>query len=199
MGGAWSVSGDYFESCNCEVACPCVFLSDPTHGECTVLVAWHVKKGRAGDVGLDGLNMALAAHTPGNMMQTKWEVALYIDAKADARQREALQAILSGTAGGPLAALSPLVGKVLGVKQVPMEFKAEGKKRSLRMPGTGEMSSEGISGPQGGDVKIVGPPLALVPEFMVAKASRLSLLDHGWHWDSRGGNSFYAPFEMKGP
>jgi hypothetical protein len=34
----WGLSGTYFESCNCDTACPCVFLSEPTEGDCTVLV-----------------------------------------------------------------------------------------------------------------------------------------------------------------
>lgn len=25
----WKVSGTYFEACNCDVACPCVFTSAP--------------------------------------------------------------------------------------------------------------------------------------------------------------------------
>ena len=41
----WSLSGTYMESCNCEAACPCVFLGPPTEGECTVLIAWHVDRG----------------------------------------------------------------------------------------------------------------------------------------------------------
>ena len=35
---SWKMEGSYFESCNCEAACPCVFLSKPTDGECGVLV-----------------------------------------------------------------------------------------------------------------------------------------------------------------
>src|SRR5438132_5468005 len=62
MPTSWKVAGSYFESCNCEVACPCVFMSPPTSGECTVLVAWHIEQGRFGEVDLDGLNAVLAAH-----------------------------------------------------------------------------------------------------------------------------------------
>jgi hypothetical protein len=39
MAESWKVRGTYFETCNCAVACPCVFLSAPTDGECTVLIA----------------------------------------------------------------------------------------------------------------------------------------------------------------
>ena len=63
MPDAWSLTGDYFEACNCDVGCPCIFLSDPTHGNCTVLIGWHIQKGRSGQETLDGLNFAIAATT----------------------------------------------------------------------------------------------------------------------------------------
>ena len=34
----WRLTGSYFETCNCEAACPCNFLGPPTDGHCTVLV-----------------------------------------------------------------------------------------------------------------------------------------------------------------
>jgi hypothetical protein len=45
-------------------------------------------------------------------------VAAYIDQRADDKQTEALGAIFTGVAGGPMAALAPLIGKNLGVKKV---------------------------------------------------------------------------------
>jgi hypothetical protein len=36
---AGRLEGTYFETCNCDIACPCVFLSRPTEGERRVLVA----------------------------------------------------------------------------------------------------------------------------------------------------------------
>ena len=134
----WRVSGTYFETCNCEAACPCVFLSPPTSGECTVLVAWHIEQGAFGSTNLDGLNVALAVHSPGHMLKTKWQVALYLDQRATAPQSEALGKIFSGQAGGHLANVAPLIGEVLGVKSAPIEYQAEGKRRSLRI---GEIAS----------------------------------------------------------
>jgi hypothetical protein len=69
MPDQWKLNGGYFEACNCDAACPCVFLGPPTQGECTVLVAWHIDKGNFGATSLDGLNTVLAAHSPGHMLQ----------------------------------------------------------------------------------------------------------------------------------
>lgn len=199
MAESWALAGDYFESCNCDVACPCVFLSDPTKGHCTVLVGWHVRKGKAGTEVLDGLGFALAAYTPGNMVKTKWEVAIYVDERATAGQRRALETILGGQAGGPFAGFGPLIGTSHGFRFVPFEFRVDGKKRSLRIKGIAEMRSEAIAGAGGAEVKLAGAPLLMTPEVTVAKAELLRLADHGWAWEMVGGNSFYSPFDFKGP
>jgi hypothetical protein len=61
MAEKWRVRGTYFETCSCQVACPCNFTGAPTEGECKVVVAWHVDEGRYGAVDLAGLNAALFA------------------------------------------------------------------------------------------------------------------------------------------
>ena len=90
MENVLTVSGTYFESCNCFAPCSCVCLSAPTEGDCAVLVGWHIDQGTLCDVKLDGLNAALFAHSPGHMMEGKWRVVLYLDERASAAQQEAL-------------------------------------------------------------------------------------------------------------
>ena len=107
---------------------------------CNVPLIFHIESGRYGDVALDGLNVALAIHTPGPMAEGNWSVAAYIDQRADNKQTEALGAIFTGAAGGPMAAFAPLIGKNLGVKKVPITFRIEGKKRSAEIPGVLHMS-----------------------------------------------------------
>ena len=41
----WKLQGDYFEGCNCDSMCPCIFLLDPDKGYCNATVAWHIEKG----------------------------------------------------------------------------------------------------------------------------------------------------------
>ena len=66
MSEKWSLSGTYFEACNCNVACPCVFLSEPTPGECTVLVGWHIDEGTFEGTSLNNLNVALGSPLTGS-------------------------------------------------------------------------------------------------------------------------------------
>ena len=196
MATTWNVQGTYFETCNCDLACPCVFLSPPTTGECTVLVGWHIEQGRFSNVVLDGLNVALAVHAPGHMATTKWKAAVYFDARAADGQKDALQQIFTGQAGGHPAVLVSFVGQVLGVKSVPIEYSAEGKRRRLRITGIAEAEIEALSGASGADVTVSGHPLCIAPGFAatVAKSRKLSYHDHGLHWEISEKNGFFSPF-----
>jgi hypothetical protein len=196
MPESWKIAGSFFEACNCNVACPCVFLSPPTSGECTLLLAWHIDQGRFGQTDLNGLNAVLAVYSPGHMMEVKWKVALYVDEKANQSQQDALTQIFSGQAGGHLAALGPLIGEILGVKTAPIDYQSDGKRRSLRLGTVAEMEIEGMPGQDGGDVTISSHPFTAVPGFpaVVAKSKQMRFNDYGLSWEVSNKNGFFSPF-----
>jgi hypothetical protein len=202
----WQLKGTYFETCNCNVACPCVFLSPPSEGECRVLVAWHIDQGKVGDQGdagevdLADLNVAMAIHSPGHMMETKWRAALYLDERANDQQRQALTRIFAGQAGGHPEALASFVGDVLGVASVRIDYRAAGRKRSLSIPDIVSAEIEAIGGQGGGDVTISGHPLCVAPgePAVVAKSKRLDYTDHQMTWSISDRNGFYSPFAYQG-
>src|SRR5581483_6706163 len=110
--GSWKIAGDYFEACNCRSTCPCIFLADPSEGDCRLALAWHIEEGYHGGLRLDGLNVVGIFYTPGNMVTgPKWRAALYLDERANAEQAEALVGIYSGRAGGFWANIAPLIGE----------------------------------------------------------------------------------------
>lgn len=196
MAEKWQVRGTYFETCNCQVACPCNFTGAPTEGECKVVVAWHVDEGRYGAVDLAGLNAALFAYAPGHMMEGKWQVALYTDERASPEQAQALGKIFSGQEGGHLAALGPLIGNVLGVKAAPIEYHAEGTKRRVRVGTVAEAEIEGIAGQGERPVEVHNAPFTLVPDvpLVLAKSSRFRYDDFGHCVDISERNGYYSPF-----
>lgn len=196
MPHAWRIAGSYSETCNCDVACPCVFLSKPTTGDCTVVLAWHIEQGRFGQSDLDGLNAVLAVHSPGHMLEVKWKVALYVDERADQGQRDALTQIFSGQAGGHLAELAACIGEVLGVKAAPIEFCSEGKRRSLRLGDVAAAETEALPGQEGNEVTVANPPLTAVPgvALVVAKSKQMRLADYGWRWEASDKNGYFASF-----
>jgi hypothetical protein len=148
MATVWQLSGDYFENCNCSVVCPCLIspaqplTSRPSQGACDVALAFHIDKGSYGTVALDGLNLAVVAHTPGPMADGNWTAAIYVDERASDEQAEAMGAIFGGAEGGPMAAFAPLIATNLGVKKVPITYRVTGKTRSAEIPGIMSMSVE---------------------------------------------------------
>jgi len=192
----WKLDGTYFETCNCESACPCVFLSPPTEGNCTVLVAWHINKGHFGDVALDGLNVALAVYSPGNMIGGEWKAAAYFDDKADKSQNEALHMIFSGKAGGHPAVLVSLIGEMVGARNVPMQYSADGRNSSLTIPGIAEAKIERLDGQGGQPITISNHPLCIAPGIpaTAARSSHFTFKDFGFDWKLSGRNGFMSEF-----
>jgi len=192
----WKISGTYFEACSCDVACPCTFLSAPTSGECNALVGWHIEKGNLADVNLDGLNVALAVHAPGHMLEVKWKAAVYLDENASTEQKDALTKIFTGQVGGHPANLASFVGEVLGVKSTPIVFEANGKQRKLTIAELAGMEIEAIQNQSGADVSITNAPMGIAPGFpmAVAKSKILNFNDYGLQWEISGKNGFYSPF-----
>lgn len=196
----WKLDGAYFEACNCAAACPCVFLSDPTEGECTALVAWHIDEGNFGDVNLDGLNVALAVYSPGNMAKVEWKAALYLDERAEQDQQDALTQIFGGQAGGHPARLGEHIGEVLGVENVAIEYDAGEKRRSIRIGNVGEAEIEAVAGQNEAEITVSNHPLAVAPGYpaVVAKSSKLTYQDHGYEWEISERNGFFSPFTYQG-
>jgi hypothetical protein len=197
---SWQLEGTYFESCNCAVACPCIFLGPPSEGECAVLVAWHVERGSDGEVSLEDLNVVMAVHAPGHMLHTKWRAALYLDERANEAQQQALTRIFAGQAGGHPAVLASFVGEVLGVARTAIDYRAEGKRRSVGMPKIATVEIEALEGQGGGEVTISGHPLCIAPGVpaVVARSSKLSYDDHGMSWAISDKNGFYSSFAYQG-
>lgn len=196
MSGTWTLNGTYFEACNCDAACPCVFLSAPTTGECTALVGWHVDDGDFGGVSLDGLNVVMGLHSPGHMAEVQWRVALYVDGRASEEQRNALTTIFGGQAGGHPAALASHVGEILGVSTASIDIHTDGKSRSLTIDDVARVSIVAIEGQGGADVKIENHPFAVTPGYPLtgARSTEFSYIDHGFQWDLSGKNGFFSPF-----
>lgn len=197
---SWSLEGTYFESCNCEVACPCLFLSAPTTGECTALVGWHIDKGKDGDVSLDGLNVALAVHSPGHMATTPWKVAVYVDERASEAQNASLMKIFGGQGGGHPARLATHIGEIVGVRSVAIEYVADSGKRSLAIPDIANVEIEQMAGQGDGPVTISGHPLCIAPGFTAtaSKSKSLSYTDHGMEWSLTEKTGIFSPFAYQG-
>lgn len=195
----WRLQGRYFETCNCASACPCVWLQSPTEGDCKLLVAWHIDSGYLEGTRLDGLNVALACHAPGHMMQGDWRAALYIDQAADDTQTEALIQLFSGQASGHLSVLMGFVGTVWGIKRVEIDYQEQDDTRRLLIPGIAAAEIQSIQGIRGGEALIGNPPLCVVASHpaVVAKSRHYHYQDYGQTWEFSERNGYHSAFEYR--
>ena len=146
---SWNVSGKYYETCSCDYVCPCILQQmavEPSKGTCTFAMGYQIEKGKFGPTSLDGLGFIVVGLTPEAMIKGNWSVGLVIDDRATPEQRDAITAIASGAAGGPMAGLSGLIGKFLGAESAPVRFEANGARWSVAADGLVDMAAQTAMG-----------------------------------------------------
>jgi hypothetical protein len=160
-----------------------------------VALIFHIENGSYDSISLNGLNVAVAVHVPGPMAEGNWTVAAYIDERADDKQTEALGAIFTGAAGGPMAQLVPMFGKNLGAKKVPITYRIEGKQRFADIPQILHMAVNPLptAHPSGEIWANTGHPISPDKLALAVGASGSVFTDHGMRWDNSGKNGHYAP------
>jgi len=202
---SWQLNGQYYETCSCDFVCPCIpgqLTVKPTKGSCTFAMAFQIDRGNYGDVSLDGLGFVVLGLTPEEMGKGNWSVALIADERASSEQREAITSIASGAAGGPMSALSSLIGKFLGVESAPIHFERSGAKWSVKASSIVDMAAEAAKGinPNATEplyLENTGHPAA--DRFALAHAARSHVHALGLSWDDTTGknNAQFAPFSWR--
>ena len=205
----WQLAGDWFDVCKCTIPCPCTFAQAPSEGDCEGILAWHIREGRYGDVVLDGLNVVALGYFEGNLWEgkTKATMGIYMDERADVPQREALQMIFGGQAGGWPGEFGKFIGEVRGIEYVPITFEIADDLAywAAEVPGKASARAEALTGPTalpGQRVQVHNPPGAEVGPGQVATWG-VATVDHAdgfgfkWEWDGRSSKHF--PFDWSGP
>jgi len=202
---AWTLRGEYMETCNCAFLCPCItsnLSARPTEGDCKAAVALRIDKGAKDGVTLDGLSFIVMLLSPGPMGAGNLKVGLVIDERASAPQADAITAIATGAAGGPMAALAPLVGEVGGVERRPIVFEQSGLRRTVRAGDLVDQTCEGLpSAVASGEaiaIDAVAHPVS--SRLSLAKATRSVFNAFGIRWNDSSGarNGHFAPFSWAG-
>ena len=201
----WHIEGQYMETCNCAFICPCIgsnLTARPTEGDCKAAVAMRIDKGEKDGVKLGGLSFLVLLHAPGAMADGNITVGLIIDERATDRQAEAISAIATGAAGGPMAALGPLVGRVAGVEKRPIRFESEGLRHTVTAGELVDQACEGVPGParEGEPIYLDNTCHPVSARLALAKATRSSMHAFGMDWDDASGtrNGHFAPFSWAG-
>src|SRR2546426_4276140 len=130
---AYSLEGTLLEVCTCNVLCPCWIGEDPDgDGYCDAVMAWHIDRGTINGTDVSDLTMSLINHIPGNVLAGNWKVAPFVAEKASDQQHQAMVEAFSGKLGGPLADTAQLIGEALAVGKMPINYKLNEAKGTLR-------------------------------------------------------------------
>ena len=207
----WKLSGDWFDVCKCNIPCPCEFAQAPSDGECQGVLAYHINSGHYGDTPLEGLNVIMVGGFKGNIWagEAKDAVgAFFFDERGNEKQREALQMIFMGKAGGFMAEFAKLVGDIRGIEFVPIKFELAKDLAywSAEIPGKVVAKAEALTGPMtppGKLVQTLNPPGSEVgPSGTVATWGRALANEvdvMGFKFDWNGRSSKHIPFDWSGP
>jgi len=160
---AYHLEGRLLEVCNCRVLCPCWIGEDPDFGTCDTIVSWHFDKGTVNGVDVSGHTIALIAHIPGNILQGNWRAAVYLDDRVTPQQEEAILGVYTGKLGGPVAELVKLVGEVVSVEKVPIQFDVKGGKGTLKVGNIGYAELEPYQGATGKTTTLLDTIFSTVP------------------------------------
>jgi hypothetical protein len=174
-------------------------------------MAYNIKKGIYGGTPLDGLNVLALVSFKGNIWagdgKTKLNMAIFFDEKANEQQRESLNMIFSGKAGGFMAEIAKVIGEVRGIEYAPIKFELADDLSywSAEIPGKVLAKAEALTGPTtppGKRVQTINPPGSEVGPGGAATWG-ISLADEadtiGFKWKRKGRSSKHIPFEWRGP
>jgi len=191
---AWKLDGSYFETCSCDVMCPCTasLALGATKDRCNATLVFHIKSGEVEGVDVSGLTVAAIADTPKVMSDGNWRLGVVIDEAASEEQADKLGAVFSGALGGPMAALESLVGENLGVERLPIEVKEAGLKHSVRIGEAIDFEVEDVVpvGVETGEpAKLTGIFHPAGSELTVAHATRSKINAFGIQYEGKSGFS----------
>ena len=197
----YSVEGRLLEACSCGGPCPCWVGDDPDGGQCDTVICYRYDKGEINGVNVAGLTLALVAHVPGNVLAGNWKVAAHVDSKATPQQKEAILAAHTGKLGGPLADLAPLVGEIVGVYDVPIDFNVVEGKGTVTIGDVVSAEMKPYTDAQGRPTKLVDTVFSTIPgsAAYVGKAMnfRIKMPALGMDFEFNGRNAILGDFRFE--
>ncbi|MEM7227023.1 MAG: DUF1326 domain-containing protein [Pseudomonadota bacterium] len=200
----WHIEGEYFETCNCAILCPCLYTNlaaTPTEGDCKVAMVFDIARGHFGALALDGLKFVHVTRTPHAMGEGDWTVGVIVDEAADDAQCEAIVKIAKGEAGGPMALVAPFVGTFAGVERRAIRIEKDGLTRTVAVPERLEQGVAAYPSARDPQVPIVVDNTAhpANDRLALARVTHSRIHAFGIDWDNEGSlrNGHIAPFDWR--
>ena len=187
---AWKLNGTYFETCSCEVVCPCTvsLALGADYDRCRVTLVFNIVNGEVDGTDVGGLKVAAIADTPKVMSEGNWRLGVFVDAAANDEQAAKLTAVFGGQLGGPMEALGPLVSENLGVERATIEVREDGLRHSVKIGDGIDFEVEDIVsfGVETGEpARVAGVFHPVGSELTIAKATRSRINAFGIEYEGK--------------
>ena len=191
---SWNVRGSYIETCSCELMCPCNLSLDhgATYDFCRVTLVFDIREGEVDGTDIGGLKVAAIADTPKVMTEGNWRLGVFVDEGASDEQFDKLVKVFTGQLGGPIAALAPLVGEVLGVERAAIEVQHDGRRHSVRVSDVIDFEIEDVvpfGVTTGEPVRFAGMFHPVASDLTMAEAKRSRISAFGIEYEGKTGLS----------
>ena len=191
---AWRLKGSYVETCSCDLICPCnaTFDHGATYDYCRVTLVFNIKEGDVEGIDIGGLKVAAIAETPKVMTDGNWRLGVFIDENASEEQADKLVKVFTGQIGGPMAALGPLVGEMLGVERAAITVEDDGVRHSVRVGDSIDFEIQDIvpfGVETGQPVRFQGMFHPVASDLTIAEAKRSRINAFGIEYEGKTGLS----------
>lgn len=191
---AWKLEGTYFETCSCEVVCPCTasLALGADYDRCNVTLVFNIASGDVEGTDVSELTVAAIGDAPKVMSDGNWRLGVFIDGDASDEQAEKLGAVFGGQLGGPMEALAPFVSENLGVERARIEVREEGLRHSVKIGDAIDFEVEDVVpfGVESGEpARVSGVFHPAGSELTIAKATRSRISAFGIEYEGKSGFS----------
>jgi len=196
---AWTIKGEFVESCSCNMLCPCWYgvqdLMIMDQGWCASPWLIRIEEGASNGVDISGCNVVLATYFPGpTLFDGEGTGRVYLDTSASAEQRRELEAIFTATRGGPLEVIGALVSEWLPSQVTKIEVNEEGGTIKAKVGDFGSLVSTRMVNEAGDTVTLQNAGFALVWKFKDNTAEMAPSTGTSWHdpdlplaWEGKSG------------
>jgi hypothetical protein len=157
-----------------------------------VTLAFNIREGSVDDTDIAGRKVVLVADTPKVMTEGNWRLGVFIDDAASDEQFDKLVQVFGGQLGGPMGALAPLVGEIVGVERAAIAVSDDGLRHSVQVGDTIDFEIEDVVpfGVETGEpVRFNGMFHPVGPDLTMAEAKRTRINAFGISYDGKTGLS----------
>ncbi|MFP5322268.1 MAG: DUF1326 domain-containing protein [Acidimicrobiia bacterium] len=128
----YELEGRMAEVCTCKTFCPCTAGLSPDGDRCEFSWVFHFDRGTVEGTDVSDLNLGILGTLDGSPVDGTVRAAVFVDERSSDAQQEAILAAFTGQLGGPLADLASLIGEVVAIERVPIEFDVDKGSGSFR-------------------------------------------------------------------